>query len=165
MLAASYLAVDAEGDKELQESFRKRSLITHGLVALFAFASVIFAGQEDVWIYHRIRDLPWAIFCGGAFGFCFLSTLFCLVYRHFKIARILAAGEGFIILFGYAVAQFPYLVPPTYTIENSSAPRIVMTYLVIALAVGAVLLFPSLFYLFRIFKGEGKHSTRGAPLQ
>jgi cytochrome d ubiquinol oxidase subunit II len=165
MLAASYLTVDAEGDEELQDSYRTRALISHGVVAFFALASVLFAAQEDVWIYHRIAELPWAFATGGGFILCFAATIASLVTRHFHLARVLAATEGFIILLGYAVAQFPYLVPPKLTIYNSAAPQVVLITLLIALSIGAVLLFPSLFYLFRVFKGEGEHSTQGAPLE
>lgn len=68
------------------------------------------------------------------------------------------------ILLGYAAAQFPYIVPPGFSVENCAAPRSVLALLDVALAIGAVLLFPSLFYLYRIFKGEGERSTQGSPL-
>ncbi len=164
MLAAVYLTVDADADEELQASFRKRALVVHIVVALFALASVAFASQGDVWVYHRIDKLPWALAAGGGFVLCFIGTVFCLWFKHYKVARVLAAAEVTVILLGYAAAQFPYIVPPGFSVENCAAPRSVLALLDVALAIGAVLLFPSLFYLYRIFKGEGERSTQGSPL-
>jgi hypothetical protein len=52
-----------------------------------------------------------------------------------------------------------------YFVLHSAAPSVVLIALLIALSIGAVLLFPSLLYLFKVFKGEGEHSTQGAPLE
>jgi cytochrome d ubiquinol oxidase subunit II len=49
--------------------------------------------------------------------------------------------------------QYPYLIPPDLTIENSAAPHVTLKLVFIALVAGLVLLVPSLFYLFRVFKG------------
>ena len=48
----------------------------------------------------------------------------------------------------------PYLVEPDLTFANAAAPANVLRVLLAALAAGAVLLFPSLGYLFRVFKSE-----------
>jgi cytochrome d ubiquinol oxidase subunit II len=58
-----------------------------------------------------------------------------------------------LILWGWAAAQFPYLVEPNITIQDAAAPRITLNLLLAALAVGAVVLVPSLYVLFRVFKG------------
>jgi cytochrome d ubiquinol oxidase subunit II len=68
-------------------------------------------------------------------------------------------------LWGWAVAQYPYLVSPTLTIADAAAPRVTLTLVLWALAAGALVLFPSLVYLWRIFKrqavdGSSRHSSR-----
>jgi cytochrome bd ubiquinol oxidase subunit II len=50
------------------------------------------------------------------------------------------------------VAQYPYLVIPDVTITDS-APIQTLQLVLAALLIGALLLFPSLYYLYRIFKG------------
>jgi cytochrome bd ubiquinol oxidase subunit II len=55
---------------------------------------------------------------------------------------------------GWAFAQFPYLVEPDITISSAAAPQITLRLLLGALTAGALLLFPSYYYLFRIFKAE-----------
>ena len=57
-------------------------------------------------------------------------------------------------MWGWAVAQFPYIVEPDITIQSAAAPRETLRLLVVALGAGALVLFPSFFYLFRVFKGQ-----------
>jgi cytochrome d ubiquinol oxidase subunit II len=162
MLAATYLTVDATGNDALQKSFRTRALISHGFVGAFAIASVLFAAQGNAWVYTRLLTLPIALGAGGLFIVCFIAAVVTLWLKQYKWARVLAASEAFSVLLGYALAQFPYLIPPRLTIYNSAAPVHVLHFLLGALAIGAVLLFPSLFLLFHLFKGKGKHSTQGS---
>ena len=56
----------------------------------------------------------------------------------------------------------PHLVEPDITITSAAAPPITLELLLIALVLGAVLLFPSYYYLFRIFKTP-QSSTRNTP--
>ena len=90
-----------------------------------------------------------------------LGTVAALWTRRFPLARFCAAGQVTLILWGWALAQYPYLVRPELTIHNSAAPRATMQALVWALAAGGALLFPSYWYLFRIFKGD----TQSAPVK
>ena len=62
------------------------------------------------------------------------------------------AGQVTLILLGWAFAQFPYLVEPDISITSAAAPQITLELLLGALIAGALLLFPSYYYLFRIFK-------------
>ena len=87
-----------------------------------------------------------AIFAIGAF--------YTLWTRRYRAARVLAAGQATLILLGWAFAQFPYLVEPDISITSAAAPQITLRLLFGALIAGAVLLFPSYYYLFRIFKTD-----------
>ena len=53
-----------------------------------------------------------------------------------------------------SLAQYPLLVPPDIAIGNSAAPPVVQTLLLIALGAGSVILLPSMYYLFHVFKGH-----------
>ena len=59
-----------------------------------------------------------------------------------------------LILWGWALAQYPYLVPPDLTIRGAAAPRIMLVLVLWALVAGGLVLFPSLVYLLRVFKRE-----------
>jgi cytochrome d ubiquinol oxidase subunit II len=85
-------------------------------------------------------------------GISAVTAIGALRTRRFKLARAAAAAQVTFILWGWAVAQYPYLLPPALTIEAAAAPSRTLVLVLWALAAGACLLFPSLFYLFRIFK-------------
>jgi len=63
-----------------------------------------------------------------------LDTPFCL-------ARVAAIAEVTLILIGWGWAQYPNLITPDVSIQNSSAPAATLRLLLIALIIGAVVLF------------------------
>jgi cytochrome d ubiquinol oxidase subunit II len=81
-----------------------------------------------------------------------LGALYTLWTRKYALARFCAAGQVVLILLGWALALLPYLVPPDIRIENAQAPAVTLRLVVQATIGGAILLLPSLIYLFRVFK-------------
>ncbi|HWP49451.1 MAG TPA: cytochrome d ubiquinol oxidase subunit II [Candidatus Limnocylindrales bacterium] len=151
-LAAVYLTLETE-DPELQEDFRRRALVSAfvvGPVALLVFllsgtgAPLIRQGLSQSWWTWPLQ-LSTAVFATGA--------IFALWTRRFHMARFCAAGQITLILWGWGVAQFPYLIVPDITVFNAAAPTITLRLLLVALGSGALVLFPSFYYLYRIFKG------------
>jgi cytochrome d ubiquinol oxidase subunit II len=61
--------------------------------------------------------------------------------------------------------QFPFVVPGVATFRDAAAPDVTLKLLLLALAGGAVVLLPSLWYLFRTFnsadEGRGKRGGGG----
>lgn len=57
------------------------------------------------------------------------------------MARIYAAVQVTLILLGWALAQFPYLVEPDIAIYSAAARRATLQLLLIALAAGVLVLF------------------------
>ena len=152
-LAAVYLTVEAE-TRSLQEDFRLRALLAGVAVGLLALIVFVLAGTGAPAVRAGISRSSWAlalhiltaIFASGAF--------FTLWTRRYRAARFCAAGQVTLILLGWAFAQFPNLVEPDLSITAAAAPEITLQLLLGALIAGALLLFPSYFYLFRIFKTE-----------
>jgi cytochrome d ubiquinol oxidase subunit II len=95
---------------------------------------------------------PWALPLHIITGVAAVAAIWALWTRHFRFARIAAAAQVTFILWGWAAAQYPYLLPPTLTIEQAAAPSRTLILVLWALAAGACVLLPSLYYLFRIFK-------------
>jgi cytochrome d ubiquinol oxidase subunit II len=56
------------------------------------------------------------------------------------------------IFWGWVVSQYPYLVLPDLTIAGTAAPAVTLRITLWSLALGALVLAPSLIYLFRVFK-------------
>ena len=81
-----------------------------------------------------------------------LGAMFALWHRSYRAARIAAVVEVSLITWGWALGQFPYIVPPGMTVQSAAAPASPLELLLIALAVGLAVLLPSLRYLFKVFK-------------
>ena len=150
-LAAVYLTLETR-DRELQEDFRARALIAGVVVGLLALTVFILAKTGAPTVRAGISRSWWAL------GLHFLTAVFAisafvgLWTRRYRLARVCAAAKVTLILLGWAFAQYPHLVEPDITITSAAAPRITLQLLLGALAAGAILLFPSYYYLFRIFK-------------
>ena len=78
-------------------------------------------------------------------------------------ARAAAIVQVALIVVGWGVAQYPFLVVPDLTLAGASAPRATQVALLWALAAGSLLLFPALYALFRVFKGERPFSVMDRP--
>ena len=61
-----------------------------------------------------------------------------------------------LIIFGWGLAQFPYLVTPNLTFSNTAASDAVLRPVLIVVGVGGVLLVPAFWYLYAVFKGSSK---------
>ncbi|MEJ7839973.1 MAG: cytochrome d ubiquinol oxidase subunit II, partial [Thermomicrobiales bacterium] len=117
-LAAVYLCVETTG--ELQDDFRKRALgagvafATIGTISL----PLMWRGAPEVWDGMWERDgwllIPVAIVTG-------LATMYAVWTRRFRIARIVAIVEVAVLLVGWALAQYPYLIVPDLTYGNAAA--------------------------------------------
>jgi cytochrome d ubiquinol oxidase subunit II len=71
-----------------------------------------------------------------------------------RLARAAAAAQVALIVLGWGASQYPFLVVPDLTLASASAPRATQVAVLWALGAGALLLFPALYLLFRVFKGE-----------
>ena len=104
----------------------------------------------------------WAPLLLAATSGCAVLALIGLSTARFRLARAAAVGQVTLILTGWSVAQFPRLIVPDVDVFQAAAPPITLKLLAIALAVGAVVLLPSLYYLFRVFKSS-RPDVRGKP--
>ncbi|MES2691933.1 MAG: cytochrome d ubiquinol oxidase subunit II [Verrucomicrobiota bacterium] len=151
-LAAVYLTVDAHGDAEVQEDFRRRALISG--VVLAPIAAVVFLAARVGGAPQMYHDLTrwWAPYLLIATSGCALTALVALWRRRYRAARVAAIGQVTLILVGWCSAQFPHVIVPDMDIYTHAAPAITLRLLVIALGAGALVLLPSLYYLFYVFK-------------
>lgn len=152
-LAAVYLTLETN-DLKLQDDFRLRALVAGVVVGALALVVFILSGWYAPRIRAGISASPWALPLHVATAMCALGALAALWKRKYRLARFCAAGQVTLILWGWALAQYPYLVQPDITIQSAAAPPETLRLLLIALGVGAALLFPSFYYLFRVFKSR-----------
>lgn len=150
-LAAVYLTVEAHGT-DLQEDFRTRALWSAAAVFVISFGVLALAWRSAPMVRAGLMGGSWALPLHIVTGISAVTAIAALWKRRYRIARLAAAAQVTFILWGWAAAQYPYLLPPSLTIEDAAAPARTLFLVLCALAAGACVLFPSLFYLFRIFK-------------
>jgi cytochrome d ubiquinol oxidase subunit II len=150
-LAAVYLTVEAR-ERELQEDFRRRALLAGVVVGLLALTVFILAKTGAPTVRAGISRTWWALGL-HLFTAIFATSAFVALWtRRYRVARFCAAAQVTLILLGWAFAQFPNLVEPDITIASAAAPAVTLELLLGALVLGGIVLFPSYYYLFRIFK-------------
>ena len=151
-LAAVFLCADAQrtGDSALVAWFRARAVVSAlmvgglalgGIAVLRADAPLLFSGLTH-------RGLPLVVLS----GFAGLASIL-LLLRHRLVAARAAAGLAVTaVIWGWAAAQYPWMLPPELTIAQAAAPRTTLVAMLVSLIVGAVLLIPSLGLLFTLFQ-------------
>jgi cytochrome d ubiquinol oxidase subunit II len=153
-LAAVYLTLEAR-DGEERAAFRRRGLISGVVVGVMA-AIVLRLSMPEVRI--ALLASPWAVPLHVATGSSAVGALTFLWIERYRLARIAAASQVAFILWGWALAQYPYAIRPHLTLTEAAAPANVQILLLQVLGVGAVVLIPSLLYLFGIFGPRGRQS-------
>lgn len=152
-LAAVYLTLEAR-ERKLQEDFRMRAIVSGLAVGLLALTVFMLAKTGAPTVRAGISRSWWALGLHVLTAIFATSAFVTLWTRRYRVARVCAAAQVTLILLGWAFAQFPHLVEPDLTISSAAAPQITLELLLGALVAGAILLFPSYYYLFRIFKAE-----------
>lgn len=150
-LAATYLTIEASAP-ELKEDFRKRALVAGVGVAAFALLTFLVSMKEAPEVYSALLGRPWSPFEQGITAIAAITAFWGLFRRRFYFARFAVAAQTALILWGWALAQYPFVVRPRLTLSSSAAPAVVERSLLIACVVGALVLFPSIAYLYRVFK-------------
>ena len=152
-LAAVYLTVEAENPL-LQDDFRRRAFIAQGCALAGALVALVLALRQVPALGEGLLDRWHSIPLLAVVGISAATAGWALERRRFRLARLATAAQASAILWGWPLAQFPYLLPPHTTIDDAASPATTLRLVLIALGIGALLLFPSLWYLFRIFKSR-----------
>lgn len=101
----------------------------------------------------------------SALGMMMLATVFWIMQEinrnilTFLVRRILVVGQVVFILLGLLFVQYPTVILTTdgaLTMANTATHEAVLFQLVLALIIGLIIILPSLFILFWIFKFKGK---------
>jgi len=149
-LAAVFLVGDARraGDEEMERYFARRALGAAALAGALAVIGLFALESEASYVYDRLtaEGLPLVILsllCGAA-------ALAVLLRGGRRPLRPLAAGAVVAVIWGWGVAQFPYLLPTSLRIDQAAAPDPTLTIVLIVFGVAAVLVLPSLGLLYTL---------------
>jgi cytochrome bd ubiquinol oxidase subunit II len=151
-LAAVYLTADASRAAEpaLAERFRRRALGAGVVAGALALGGIAVLRADAPRLYDGLtgRALP-LIAVSAAFG---LASLALLLLRRFTAVRVTAALAVVAVLWGWAVGQYPQMLEPNLTVEAAAASPATLRATLASLGVGALLLVPSLAWLFFLFQ-------------
>lgn len=163
-LAAVYLTLEVEGgEPELQEDFRVRALAAGVALLVVAALALWLARREAPLVREGLGLARWALPLHLLTAAAAFAALVALHRRHWRVARVAAAAQVSLILWSWGLSQYPYVVPPDLTIAGIAAPQATLRLALGTLLLGAVVLFPSLWYLFRVFKQTHPSSVVRQP--
>lgn len=150
LLSAVYLA--AESRDALACDFCRRAMLAEivaGALALAVLASAR-AGAPELFAALTASPLTWAALAATAV----LAALALHALHHGRAhrARWYAATQVALVIVNWGLAMDHHLVRPDVTLTTAGARAEVLPTLTIALAAGAVILLPALYYLYRVFK-------------
>jgi cytochrome bd ubiquinol oxidase subunit II len=149
-LAAVYLAADAarREERELERAFRTRALGAGVVAGALAIAGIFVLHGDARALYDELvsgRALP-AVVVSALAG---LATLALVYRRRFEAARYGAALAVAAVVAGWALAQWPTLLPGL-DVREAAAPHDTLVAIVVAVLGGGAIVFPSLGLLFRL---------------
>jgi len=159
-LAAVFLTVDARrgDDEEMERYFARRALIAAGVAGIAAAFGLIELHAEARYISDRLtgEGLPLVILS----ALCGLGVLAILIGTArrpgtpSRLLRPLAAGAVVAVIWGWGVAQFPYLVPMSLKIAQSAAPPDTLATVIVVFLAAAILVLPALGLLYWLSQRE-----------
>lgn len=153
-IAAVYLAGDAQsaGDDELHTYFRRRALGAGVLAGAVALAGIAVLHSDAGYLFGRLtsRALPLVVVSALA-G---LAAMGFLLRHHGDAARVAAAVAVATVIWGWAVAQWPYMFPRSLTLDAAAAPSTTLVTMFVIAAMAGLLVLPSLGLLLSLSKRQ-----------
>jgi cytochrome d ubiquinol oxidase subunit II len=172
-LSAVFLVGDARraGEADLERYFVRRALVAAAVAGVAAAFGLFELHAEARYVFDRLVDqgLPLVIvsaLCGIGLAALLLRGAF---QSHGDgkaprpatwLLRPLAAGAVVAVIWGWGVAQFPYLLPMSLRIDQAAAPDPTLDIVFIVFGIAAVLVLPSLGLLYTLSQRdllEGEH--------
>lgn len=150
-LAAVYLCVETAG--ELQQDFRRRALLAGTAVVGLAGLTLPLLYREAPHLWNGLisrRAAP-VVACGIVAA---LISGWTLLRGHFQIARLSAIVQVALLVMGWGLAHYPYIIYPDVALQDAAAPTATLQFVLVSFGGGLALLLPSLWLLFRVFKGQ-----------
>ncbi len=152
-LAAVYLAGDAKrtGDQKLVEAFRIRGLISGVVAGVVAVIGLVVIESDAKNIYEGLTSGA-GLVAVAVSALAGMSTMFFLWRGRFEWARYCAAGAVVAVVAGWGIAQSPEILPGL-TVDAAAAPDNVLIGLIVSIAIGLLILIPSLLLLYGLVLG------------
>jgi cytochrome d ubiquinol oxidase subunit II len=163
-LAAVFLAGDSvrAGLPDLARAFRTRALGAGVVTGAVAIAGLLVLRADARPLFDGLTSGGGlvAVIASGVAG---AVTLWLIATERYGAARWSSAAAVTAITVGWVLAQDPYLLPPELTLDEAAASNATLATLLVGMGLGAIVLVPSLWYLYRLVL-QGRLDQEFEPL-
>lgn len=155
-LASVFLIGENPEDSKPKKNYARMSVFL--FILLIISGILVFVVSQ----FYNLNLMERFVKSGVSLACLIIATLFIpvmwksILKRKILLSRFTAGILTFCILLGWFAIQFPVMVYNSaendLTVWNSAAPAATIKYLVYALIIGIIIIFPSIFYLYKVFK-------------
>ncbi len=160
-VSAVFLLSDARRARvpDLVQYFSVRALGAALVAGALSIAGIVVLHEDAPHLYDRLtgKALPLVILS----GLCGLAVLVLLRRGVARGLRPLAVAALVAVIWGWGVAQYPYLLPETLTIAQGAAPSATLTGVLIVFGVAVLLVIPSLALLYTLAQRDLIQESEG----
>lgn len=151
-LSAVWLGANARrlDEPDLVSDFRRRAIVAAIAVGVVEAVGLIVTREDSAYL--------WSNLTGGALPLIVLSAVIgigaivMLVRGSTVMARVLAVGAVSALVWSWGVAQFPYLLPTSLTLDAAAAPSGTLWAVLVVAVLVLVICVPSLVMLYALEK-------------
>jgi cytochrome d ubiquinol oxidase subunit II len=147
-LAAVFLCVEARRarDETLERYFRRRAIGSAVVTGLAAMAGIFVLRNDAPFVFHGLaRNGRGFVLLSAS---CGVGALTLVASGIVRATRGLAVGAVVCLLAGWGVAQYPYLLPTSLTIEAGAGAPGTLAWILVVFLIAAVTAVPALGLLF-----------------
>jgi cytochrome bd ubiquinol oxidase subunit II len=148
-LAATYLCGDAVREGADAEWFRRRSIVVGLGTGAVSLAGLPVVAHYAPGLYDGLTGPGLPLVAGSVAAGA--ASLLLVLTRRYLLARLAAGLAVAALLWGWALAQYPVLLPGL-DLGAAQAPDTTLSATLITSAIGLALLIPSMGWLFRLFQ-------------
>jgi NADH dehydrogenase FAD-containing subunit/cytochrome bd-type quinol oxidase subunit 2 len=149
-LAAVFLVTDAHRmlNPDLEDYFHSRAITAAVVAGLIAIVGIFVLRADDTFLFQGLAERGWPLLLlSGVTG---IAALVILRRRKRRATRLLGAAAVASLIWGWGVAQYPYLLPESLTISAGAGAPATLQWLVVVVVAALVLVLPSLVFVFRL---------------
>jgi cytochrome d ubiquinol oxidase subunit II len=146
---------------DLERYFRTRTLVAAVVTGALAAAGLVVLHNDARFVFDGLTGdaLPLVIIS----VLCGIAVLVLVVRGAGRGARPLAVAAVAAVVWGWGIAQNPYLLPEKLTIADAAAPGATLTAVLIIFGVAVVLVLPSIGLLFTLVQRSLVEETSPPP--
>jgi cytochrome d ubiquinol oxidase subunit II len=133
-------------DEEMERYFTRRALAAGVATGALALAGILVLRDQAEYVYDRLvhEALPLVLVSAA----CGIAMLVLLALRRPVGTRLLGAGAVTTVLVAWGVAQWPYLLPETLTVDEAAATSTTLHWVITVFGIAIVVVVPLLALLY-----------------